>query len=243
MKISCIIPVYNEEKTIEDLAQELTLVLGGKLEPDDCYEIVIVDDNSTDASSQIIDGLSQTHKNILGLRRSGPPNFARAIKQGIKASTGEIIIFLMADRSDDPVFIPEFIRRIKQGYDIIYGSRFIKGSQIKNYPQLKMLANRAYNSLAANLFSLKRKDITNAFKAYRREVIEAIGLRRLDSQDLDISVEIALKAHLLGFKSLEVPVSWQGRQFGKTNFKLSKTGAVYLKRLAKTFFWKQKRSE
>jgi len=240
MKISCIIPVHNEEKSLEAVVEDLKSVLYEHSELADSFEIIIVDDNSNDATPDVIKNLCSKDSTILVVKRDAACGFGKAIKDGIQKSRGDVIIFLMGDRSDDPIFIPEFLKKIKEGFDVIYGSRFIKGASINDYPLIKMLCNRLYNNLARILFCIRHKDITNAFKAYKKEVISAIGFDNLESDEFDISAEIALKASTLGFKSVEVPVSWRNRSFGEAKFKINKTGVAYLRCLFKVLAWRRK---
>jgi len=141
----------------------------------------------------------------------------------------------MGDLSDDPEDIPKLVRKIEEGYDVVYGSRFIKGGFTEGYPRLKLIANRLFNNVVRLLFGIKHKDITNAFKAYRKEVLEEIG--NLEAEGFDLTIEIPLKAHILGFRSTEVPVNWYGRRKGEAKLKLSRNALVYGKRLLKLSIW------
>ncbi len=165
-----------------------------------------------------------------------PPGFGNAIRTGFENASGDIIIPVMADLSDDPHDIPKLVRKINEGYDIAYGSRFCKGGATDGYPKMKMLANRAFNNSVRLMFGIRHKDVTNAFKAYRREVLDAIGIKNIEANGFDLTVEIPLKAHILGFKSAEVPVTWHGRERGEAKLKLSQNGHRYGSRLLKMFF-------
>jgi len=236
MKISCVVPAYNEEENLEELIRQLIPVLESHDETKD-YEIILVNDNSTDNTPSIIDALANENPRIKPVHRAGTPGFGNAIKEGFKHAEGDIIIPVMGDLSDDPKDIPKLVRKIEEGYDIAYGSRFIKGGSVKDYPTVKMLANRIFNNTVRFLFGIPHRDVTNAFKAYKREVLDAIGIENMESEGFDLTVELPLKAHILGFKSVEVPVSWYGRKRGEAKLKLSKNALVYGKRLLKLFFW------
>ena len=142
----------------------------------------------------------------------------------------------MGDLSDDPEDIPKLVKKIEEGYDIAYGSRFIEGGSLSEYPRRKMIANRVFNNFTRFLFGIPHKDVTNAFKAYRRDVIESIGIKNLESSGFDLTLEIPLKAYIDGFLSVEVPVHWYNREAGEAKLKLSQNGTVYGKRLLKLFF-------
>ncbi|WP_457548796.1 flippase-like domain-containing protein, partial [Archaeoglobus sp.] len=234
MKISCVIPAKDEEENIPELVDKLVKVLS-KYEETKDYEIVLVNDNSTDNTGKIIDELAKKNPRIRAVHRTKNPGFGNALKDGFKNATGDVIIPVMGDLSDDPEDIPKLVRKILEGYDVVYGSRFISGGSVEDYPRLKLIANRLFNNVIRLLFGIKHKDVTNAFKAYKREVLEEIG--DLESEGFDLTVEIPLKAHVLGFKSAEVPVRWYGRRKGEAKLKLSRNALIYGRRLLKLFVW------
>lgn len=236
MKISCIIPAHNEEGNLEKLISKLIPVLESHRETKD-YEIVLVDDNSTDNTPFIVDRFAKDKDRIKAIHRTQNPGFGKAIKTGFKHASGDIIIPVMGDLSDDPRDIPKLVKKIEEGYDVVYGSRFVKGGRTEGYPNAKKVANRLFNNTVRLLFGIRHKDVTNAFKAYRKEVLEEIGIENIEANGFDITVEIPLKAHILGFKSAEVPTTWYGREKGEAKLKLSKNGHLYGKRLLKMFVW------
>lgn len=221
MKLSIILPVYNEEgcitKTITEIAEELEKE---KIN----YEIVMVD-NGTDNSSKTANALTKKYPlNILG--KSTPPTFAGAIKKGIENSKGDAVTIVMADASDDPKDIVQYYKKLQEGYDCVFGSRFIKGSKIDNYPKAKMLANRLTNTLIRTLFLIKHNDITNAFKAYKKTTLQHIA--PIHARDFNISVEFALKAITYGHTYATVPISWRGRESGVPKMNVKKMTKKYL---------------
>jgi hypothetical protein len=145
----------------------------------------------------------------------------------------------MGDLSDDPEDIPKLVEKILEGYDVVYGSRFVKGGKTEGYPISKKIANRVFNNLARLLFRVPHKDITNAFKAYHRRVIDEI-LDCTKSSGFDITAELPLRAHMSGFKSVEVPVRWYARRRGEAKLKLRMHAFVYGKRLLRLLgsWWK-----
>lgn len=233
-KISIIVPAHNEEENLHNLLGKLIPVLEQHIETRD-FELVLVDDNSTDCTPAIVDELAKKDSRIRTVHRTDIPGFGNAIKAGFKNAAGDVIIPVMADLSDDPHDIPKLVRKIEEGYDIAYGSRFCNGGSTDGYPLSKMLANRIFNNTVGLMFGIRHKDITNAFKAYRREVLDAIGIDNIEASGFDLTVEIPLKAHILGFSSAEVPVSWYGRERGEAKLKLSENGHRYGMRLLKMF--------
>ncbi len=234
LKISIVVPAHNEEENLHNLVGKLIPVLEKHRETQN-FELILVDDNSTDSTPIIIDELEKNNPRIIAVHRTDAPGFGNAIKTGFKNATGDVVIPLMADLSDDPYDVPELVKKIEEGYDIAYGSRFCKGGSTNGYPLPKMLANRAFNNTVRLLFGIRHRDITNAFKAYRKEVLDAIGIDNIEANGFDMTVEIPLKAHILGFRSAEVPVSWHGRERGEAKLKLSENGPRYGLRLLKMF--------
>lgn len=228
-KVSLIVPAHNEEENLE----ALTMALSEKLSNAGfSYEIVIVNDNSTDDTGRIAEELSYRFQNIRVIHRKPPNGIGRALKDGFKNAQGEILIPVMADLSDEPGDIIKLVEKTSD-YDVVYGSRFMDGGKAENYPFIKMLMNRSFNTLVKILFRIKERDITNAFKAYRKDVIENIGIENLESEHFDILIELPLKAKTFGSRSIEVPVSWRGRKKGISKLSLAKMGPLYLKRLIK----------
>lgn len=233
MYVSIIVPAHNEGKNIEVLVREINnQLISESIE----FEIILVNDNSTDDTGQIAENLAETFPNVRVIHRNPPSGFGRAIKDGFRAANGGLIIPVMGDLSDDPRDVVKLIRKAEEGYDVVYGSRFTKGGKAENYPFLKRFFNRSFNNFVRLLYGIKEKDVTNAFKAYRREVIEKIGIENIESNHFDITVELPMKAHILGFNSIEVPVSWQGRIRGVSKLKLAEMGPLYIKRLLRVFW-------
>jgi len=171
MKLSIIIPAHNEEEcivqTMRGIVEELNKE---KIE----YEIIVVNDNSSDNTRGIVDDFMNSHSGIKLINRHGPCGFGRAVKEGLSCATGDALCIVMGDLSDEPKDIVRCFRKIEEGYDCVFGSRFMKGSIVKDYPSIKLLINRLANTFIRALFLTRANDITNAFKFYRREVIKSI---------------------------------------------------------------------
>jgi uncharacterized protein (TIRG00374 family) len=233
-KVSIVIPAHNEVENIPTLLAALIPVLEAHEEIRD-FELVLVDDNSKDGTGRLIDSYAANDSRIKAVHRTDTPGFGNAVKTGLQNASGDILIPVMADLSDSPEDIPKLVRKINEGYDVAYGSRFCSGGSTHDYPWKKMIANRAFNNSVRLLFGIRHRDVTNAFKAYRRTVLEAIGFDNLEATGFDLTVEIPMKAHILGFSSAEVPVSWHERKKGEAKLKLSQNGQRYGIRLLKMF--------
>lgn len=232
VKVSLVVPAHNEAGNLDRLVERVRSTLAAA---DFTTEIVLVDDNSTDETPAICDRLSETFPDVVVVHRTDCPGFGNAIKAGLTRASGDILIPFMGDLSDDPADVPKLVAAIEDGSDLVYGSRFVSGGRVEEYPPLKLLYNRAYNNLVRLLFGLSARDVTNAFSAYRREVIEEIGVENIDADGFDLTVELPLRAHILGFSSTEVPVSWRSREAGVSKLDATRKGPQYLRRLAHLF--------
>lgn len=221
--ISVVIPAHNEEGLIEKVVLEIR----EELEREKiAHEIVVVNDNSKDKTPRIINHLAEKFADIKAVHRNPPNGFGRAIRDGIDVSTGDVIAVVMGDASDDPKDIVKYFRAIESGYDCAFGSRFIKGSSVIDYPRHKLIINRIANTFLMCLFFTRNNDLTNAFKAYRREVIEAI--RPIESLYFNITVELPLKALIRGYRIATIPINWYGRHSGVSKLKIKDMGRRYL---------------
>ncbi len=234
MKLSVIVPLHNEESNIPSLLLSLTHTLDSFYR--DQYELILVNDNSTDSTPTLIESYRPLYSQIKTIHRNENIGFGNAVKSGLSIATGDIQTIFMGDLSDDPETIPKMVNTIEQGYDIAYGSRFTKYGSTINYPVLKLISNRIFNTSVKYIFGLPHNDYTNAFKAYRKEVIDTIGIDNIESSGFDLTIEIPLKAHISGFTSKEVPTVWQNRKSGKANLKLSQNATKYGFRLLQLFF-------
>jgi len=233
MKLSVVIPVYNEEDIIDQTVHEIVAEL---VENRIDFEIVLVNDTSTDNTREVLVDLQERYGQIVLTDNSLPRGFGRAVSSGLKVATGEAIVVVMGDMSDAPEDIVSYFRVLENGYDCAFGSRFIKGSTVDDYPKLKLLVNRLANKFVQCLFLLPYNDITNAFKGYRREVIEACW--PFFSSYFNITVEIPLKAINRGFSYKVVPIKWYGRKSGVSKLKIKEMGRKYL--FTTLYLWLEK---
>lgn len=230
LKYSVVIPAYNEEQNLARTVEDLQAVLQQEEIP---YEIIIVNDNSNDGTKAIIEQLSQADQRIVMVDREPPGGFGRAIRSGIEAVSGDAVVICMADSSDDPQDVIAYYRKLEEGYDCVFGSRFIKGARIENYPKMKLAVNRVVNRCIQLLFWCKFNDLTNAFKAYRAEVIESCGPYR--GCHFNITIEMSLGALIRKYNIIQIPVNWYGRTWGSSNLSLRQMGRRYLATLLKAF--------
>jgi dolichol-phosphate mannosyltransferase len=228
MKVSVVVPAHNEEGTIVQVLNRLEHALR-KLD----YEIVVVNDNSTDRTRELVEHVRNSRVKLVN--RKPPNGFGRALKDGIKHSKGDIIVFVMADLCDEVEKIPEMVSRIREGYDVVIASRFTKGGAVRNYPSLKLLVNRLCNETIRILYGVPSHDITNSFKAYRAPLIKTL---RLQSNGFEILPEIFLEVWKKRVKISEIPTVWTGREAGVSKMRILNAGKNYFKAVVLTRFKK-----
>ncbi len=223
MKLSITIPSHNEADCIVGTVQSLLTKM--REEKIDC-EILIINDNSTDATESILKELTSKHNEVGYLNNTYPNGFGFAVRSGLENFSGDAVATVMADGSDSPDDIVRFFRKLEEGYDCVFGSRFMKGGKTYDYPKFKLLINRLANLFIKILFGMKYNDTTNAFKMYRRETIE--GLKPFLSHHFNMTVELPLKAITRGYSYAVIPNSWTNRETGESKLKLKEMGSRYL---------------
>lgn len=220
MILSIIIPAHNEEENIEQIIKKVEDSL------DIPFELIIVNDHCVDKTKEIVARASSNFSNIKLVDNMLEKGFANAVKAGFKSSSGQVIIPVMADSCDDLSTIKVMLGKINQGFDVVCGSRYTPGgSRIGGSTVKGFLSCYAGKSLRC-LLGFPTCDITNAFKMYKREVLEAIDIR---ARGFEISMELPLKAHFARFKITEVPTLWKERTKGKSSFKILKLLPAYIK--------------
>jgi len=223
MKLSVVIPARDESGCIDATLRTLLDALRASAIPS---EIIVVDDGSRDSTADLVRGLAVRNPEIVLVRNQGRHGFGMAVRAGLKQMTGDAVAIMMADSSDSPDDLVSYYRKLAEGWDCVFGSRFIQGGKLHDYPAHKLLINRAANWFIKALFRLRLNDTTNAFKAYRREVIE--GIQPLISPHFNLTVEMPLKAIVRGYSYTTIPITWTNRQAGVSKLKLKEMGSRYL---------------
>lgn len=189
------------------------------------HELVVVDDGSHDDTWVVLQELKKNIPTLAPVQNSGPHGFGRAVVHGLNHMRGDACVIMMADASDSPADAVQYWRLLNQGYDCVFGSRFIKGGRVIDYPRVKLMINRLANFLVRVGFNIPLNDTTNAFKAYRRTVIE--GCRPFLSPHFNLTVEIPLKAIVRGYTWTIMPISWHNRKYGEPKLKIKEMGSRY----------------
>jgi dolichol-phosphate mannosyltransferase len=221
--LSVVIPARDEQEcicsTVEHLHVELRL-------NDIPHEIVVVDDGSHDRTWERLEELQRRLPVLRPFQNKYEPGFGRAVVYGLDHSSGDAVVIMMGDESDDCRDVVRYWRELNGGYDCVFGSRFMKGGGVIDYPFVKLVINRMANFFLRMVFRIRLNDTTNAFKAYRREVIE--GCRPFLSPHFNLTVELPLKAIVRGYTWSVIPITWRNRRTGRAKLQIREMGSRYL---------------
>jgi dolichol-phosphate mannosyltransferase len=191
------------------------------------HELVVVDDHSTDGTPDILRELQTELPQLVVVENERPGGYGHAVVSGIDAASGDAVAFYMADGSDRPGDLIRFVRAMEeQDVDCVFGTRFSRGGTVTDYPFPKLILNRMANNVIRALFGIRYDDMTNAFKLYRREVLD--GARPFLSHHFNLTVELPLKAIIRGYSYAVVPNTWIGRYEGVSKFQIKEMGSRYV---------------
>jgi dolichol-phosphate mannosyltransferase len=221
--MSVVIPARDEVGCIASTVEHLFVELRLHGVP---HEIIVVDDGSTDGTWPALQALTERIPTLRPVQNTGLHGFGRAILFGFENMTGDAVTIMMADESDDCRDVVRYWRLLNEGWDAVFGSRFVKGGGVIDYPWLKLRINRLANFMIRLLFRVRLNDTTNAFKAYRRTVIE--GCRPWLSAHFNLTVELPLKAIVRGYSWTVIPITWRNRRTGEAKLKIKEMGSRYL---------------
>ena len=221
--LSVVIPARDEEGCIASTVEHLHLELTLHHVP---HEIVVVDDGSSDRTWELLASIKERMPVLVPVQNKGQHGFGRAVIAGLELVKGDAVVIMMADESDDCRDVVRYWAELNKGYDCIFGSRFVRGGGTIDYPRFKLVVNRLANFFLRVMFRIKLNDVTNAFKAYRREVID--GCRPLISPHFNLTIELPLKAIVRGFSWTVIPITWRNRRAGQSRLALTEMGSRYL---------------
>ena len=220
---SFVIPARDEAGSLESTLRGLHETLTQNSVP---HEIVVVDDGSKDNSWELLQQLQVEIPTLKPIQNDGLNGFGRAVVFGLDHARGDAVAVMMADASDSPDDAVEYWKELNKGYDCVFGSRFVEGGGVYDYPKVKYVVNRIANFFLRILFSVGLNDTTNAFKAYRAEVVD--GCRPLISHHFNLTIELPLKAMVRGYSWKVIPITWKNRKAGVAKLKMKEMGSRYL---------------
>ena len=231
MKLSVVIPAYNEEGSVGATIAGVVEVLAREQID---YEVLVVDDGSADRTAAVVAELADDNRRVRCIPSPYRNGFGFAVRAGLEQYTGDAVAIMMADGSDSPEDLVSYHRLLTAGYDCAFGSRFVYGGRVRGYPLFKRVVNRIVNVAIRFAFGHGYNDTTNAFKAYRREVID--NVQPLISHHFNLTVELPLKAVVRGHSYAITPITWTGRKSGKSKLRLQEMGSRYLFIVLYVFF-------
>jgi dolichol-phosphate mannosyltransferase len=222
-KLSVVIPARDEEECIASTVEHLHLELELHGVP---HEIVVVDDGSTDSTWRILQELGRRMPELTPAQNPGPHGIGRAIIHGLDRARGDAVAIMMADESDDCRDAVRYWRKLNEGWECVFGSRFVPGGGVIDYPWVKYRLNRLANLFIRLLFGIPLNDTTNAFKAYRSTAIR--GCQPLIAPHFNILVELPLKSIVRGYSWTVIPITWRNRRTGQAKLQIKEMGSRYL---------------
>lgn len=220
---SVVIPARDEAESLPATLEHLHREFSSSQVP---HEIVVVDDGSKDQTWAVLQQLSAKIPTLRPVQNPGEHGFGRAVVYGLRHCAGDAVVIMMADESDDARDAVRYWQLLNEGWDCVFGSRFIKGGEVMDYPRVKLFVNRLANLFIRLIFRIPLNDTTNAFKAYRRAVIQ--GCEPLIAPHFNLTVELPLKAVVRGYSWTVVPITWRNRRFGEAKLKIKEMGSRYL---------------
>jgi dolichol-phosphate mannosyltransferase len=221
---SIVIPAHNEEGSIEQTCLAIISEFGAHGISD--FDILVVNDDSSDGTEDVLRALAAAWPQVTYANNPPPHGYGFAVRRGLAEYKGECVCIAMADLSDAPHDMIIYYQLMKAGHECVFGSRFMRDSQVIGYPLPKLVLNRAANWFIKTLLRIPHNDITNAFKCYHRRVVD--GLQPLLSHHFNLTVELPLKAIVRGYEFVTVPVSWVNRRAGESKFHIREMGSRYL---------------
>ncbi|MFH0855146.1 MAG: glycosyltransferase family 2 protein [Candidatus Omnitrophota bacterium] len=228
MKLSIIIPAHNEEENIGQVIERVEEKIRFP------FDLIVVNDHSTDRTADIVASLAEKFNNVILVENKFAPSFANAVKTGLASAKTEVVVPVMGDLCDDLETIPLMLEKILEGFDVVCGARYIKGGLRLGGSRLKGLFSAFAGWSLHYLVGIPTHDIANAFKMYRKKVVDSL---EIESRGFEISMELPLKAYFLGFKVTEVPTIWREREKGKSSFRMLNLAPNY----SRWYLWAIKR--
>ena len=220
MDLTIVVPVRNEEqivgKTLEAIEQNVATP----------HHTLVVNDHSTDRTVGVVEDISRRHPNVELVHNTSEPGFANALVTGFENVRTELVVPVMGDMCDDPCTIDAMVKEMALGYDVVCASRYVRGGGKEGGPRIQSMFSRFVGLSIHFIVGIATRDVSNAFKLYRKSVIDSVVLR---GKSVETSMELALKAHFKGYRISEVPTTWRGRTKGRSKIRLFKIAPGYFR--------------
>ena len=211
-----VLPTYNERDNLRHALERIREVADGNDLP---LHTLIVDDNSPDGTGELADRLAGEYPDVEVLHRAGKEGLGKAYIAGFRhalANGADLLFEMDADLSHDASYLPHFVRLIEQGADVVLGSRYVRGGGVENWTLSRRVISRGGCLYAQTILGLPYRDLTGGFKCFRRDVLETIDLDKVDARGYGFQIEMTYRAHKLGFKVVELPITFVDRQVGES---------------------------
>jgi dolichol-phosphate mannosyltransferase len=217
LRVTVIVPTYNERENIEALVTQLLALPTGVV-------VIVVDDNSPDGTGDIVDRLGEeTEGRVQAVHRAGKLGLGTAYIAGFKralADGADLICTMDADFSHNPRYIPAMVEKIDEGYDLVIGSRYVRGGGTSGCTWDRIVLSWGANAFARVMLGLNARDTTAGFRCYRREVLATIGLDQIKASGYSFLIEMLFRVRRRGYRVGEVPIIFENRRLGAS--KISK---------------------
>jgi dolichol-phosphate mannosyltransferase len=215
MKATVIIPTYNE-------IENLPILIKGILSLDEPPDIIVVDDNSPDGTGQLADELAKNNASISVIHRPGKAGLGTAHLAGFAAviDDSDLILTMDADLSHDPRHIPALIAKTGEGYDVVIGSRYVKGGSV-DFNMRRRALSYGGNLFAAAILGLRTRDNTSGFRCYRRDALAKVLENEFTADGYSFLIEILYRAKQAGLLLGETPIQYADRRYGETKISQS----------------------
>jgi dolichol-phosphate mannosyltransferase len=222
--LNIIVPAYNEELNISETIHTIHEIQSRVKIP---HKLIVVNDNSTDRTREVVQGLMAKYDNLVLINRRGNHGLGRCLNRAYEEVEEGVIVAVMADLADDINDIPRMLEKIKEGYDLVSASRYVPGGSGEHENRFKHFLSALLGRTLQILIGLPTNDSTNAYKMYRADILNKIGILRSDNYTTGL--ELTVKAYLKGLKIAEIPTVWQDRSEGISHFKIFKVAPEYVK--------------
>jgi dolichol-phosphate mannosyltransferase len=206
-----VIPTYNEFENIQSLIPRIL--------ENPRFQVLVVDDNSPDGTADAVRALRETDQRIGLLSRPGKQGLGTAYIAGFRRALAEgaqYIFEMDADFSHDPHYLPQLLQAAEQGYDLVLGSRYVPGGATTDWGFIRQLISRSGNIYARAILGLPVMDATGGFRCYRRTVLEALNLSRIQSNGYSFQIEMVYRTMQAGFRIGEIPIVFPDRRVGQS---------------------------
>lgn len=222
MNLCILIPAKNEEGSISETVSRIYEVLDGNC----LFNVLVINDYSDDSTETVLAILSSTYLNFTYSNNRSKPGVGSAIKYGLDIWQGDVVAICMADGSDDPIDVFQSLELLlSKDLDCVFGSRFIQGGKVRNYPIIKLILNRLFNNSVRLISRIQYNDFTNIFKMYKRSALISIG--KIDANGFSIGLEMSMKAFRNNLNVGIIPINWSQRKTGKSKLNIIRNIRLY----------------